>query len=125
MTETTSYILCRFGLYTYSFCNRLDIHDWAACCKYHIVHSVQDDFDPWPPRLVVQTSDPSAEAIAALPAPVAAVLLRHSKLGASGLEIMEFENMDSLRAVARRLAEDLGPGIFCNKAGSLDTQCSR
>ena len=72
--------------------------------------ALQDDFDPWPPRLVVQTSHPSAEAVAALPAPVAAVLLRHSKLGASGLEILEFDGMDTLRLVARRLAEELGAG---------------
>eukprot|EP00892_Ulva_mutabilis_P012121 jgi/Ulvmu1/9281/UM050_0030.1 len=71
----------------------------------------KDDFEPWPPRLVVQTSDPSAEAVAALPAQVAAVLLRHSKLSASGLEIMEFDGMDSLRVVARRLMKELGPGL--------------
>lgn len=36
--------------------------------------------------------------------------MRHTKLGASGLEILEFDGMDTLRVVARRLAAELGPG---------------
>lgn len=37
--------------------------------------------------------------------------MRHTKLSMSGLEILEFDGMDTLRVVARRLAAELGPGI--------------
>lgn len=82
---------------------------------------MQDDFDPWPPRLVVQTADPSDKAITVLAAPVVAALMRHTKLGASGLEILEFDGMDTLRIVARRLAAELGPGDAPTWHGFADT----
>jgi hypothetical protein len=69
---------------------------------------VVDDFDPWPLRLVVRTTDPAVCATELLPPAIAAVLLRSNKLGASRLEVLEFENMESLRVIARKLFTELG-----------------
>lgn len=43
-----------------------------------------------------------------LPASIGALLLQKKTLSASGLQILEFEGMDSLRVVARKVIRDLG-----------------
>jgi hypothetical protein len=68
-----------------------------------------DDFEPWPPRLVVRTTDPAVSATELLPPAVAALLFRSNKLGASRLEVLEFKDMESLRVIARKLLAELGP----------------
>jgi hypothetical protein len=74
---------------------------------------VQDDFEDWPPRLVVQMNDSSADASAFLPASIAALLLQKKTLASSGLQILEFEGMENLRVVAQKIVSELGPRM-CN-----------
>lgn len=79
---------------------------------------MQDEFEPWPHRLVVQTNDSGADIGDLLPASIGALLLQKKTLSSSGLQILEFEGMDSLRVVARKIIRDLGYGC-ANKPKQL------
>lgn len=74
---------------------------------------LQDEFEPWPHRLVVQTNDSGSDVGEFLPASIAAMLLQKKTLSSSGLQILEFEGMDSLRVVARKIIRDLGYVPVC------------
>lgn len=67
-----------------------------------------DDFEPRPPRIVLRTADPAISATELLPPSLGALLLRSNKLSASRLEVLEFDDMESLRVVVRKLAARLG-----------------
>lgn len=76
-------------------------------------YQIQDEFEPWPHRLVVQTNDSGSDVGEYLPASIAALLLQKKTLSSSGLQILEFEGMDSLRVVARKIIRDLGYEPVC------------
>lgn len=69
---------------------------------------LQDDFEPWPPRIIMRTDDAATGIADILPASLLAALMRTTKLGSSGLEILEFDNMEDLRLLARKLQSELG-----------------
>lgn len=69
---------------------------------------MQDDFDDWPPRLIIRTDDPALGIADVLPPSIAALLLRSTKLN-SGLQVLSFDGMGDLRLIARRLVAELGP----------------
>lgn len=76
----------------------------------HTVYTcfVQDDFDPSPARIIIRTDDPALGIADILPASIAALLLKSTKLGKSGLEVLEFDGMDNLRLIARKITAELG-----------------
>ena len=76
---------------------------------------MQDDFEEWPPRLIIRTDDPALGLADVLPASIAALLLRSTKLKV-GLEVLEFDGMADLRLIARKLVSELGPrALLCRK----------
>jgi hypothetical protein len=69
---------------------------------------LQDHFDPSPARIIIRTDDPALGIADILPATIAALLLKATKLGKSGLEVLEFDSMDNLRLIARKISAELG-----------------
>ena len=74
---------------------------------------MQDDFEPWPPRIIMRTDDAATGIADILPASLLAVLMRTTKLASSGVEILEFDNMGDLRVLARKLQAELGDSAPC------------
>lgn len=87
---------------------------WLPSCvltRSQVIHAMltnfQDEFEPSPHRLVIQTNNSGSDVGDFLPASIGALLLQKKTLSSSGLQILEFEGMDSLRIVARKIIKDL------------------
>ena len=91
---------------------RQQSYSWAPPLHQGSICTLQDDFEDWPPRLIIRTDDPAVGISDVLPAAVLAALARSTKLRASALEVLEFEGMGDLRMIARKLRLELGDSAF-------------
>jgi hypothetical protein len=58
--------------------------------------------------MIVAATEASVGIADALPPAVAALLLRASRLGKSRLELMEFQDIETMQIVARKITKEYG-----------------